>query len=616
MAFGQSQERIIRFHSDIKIDTDGRIEVAEHIKVYAAGDEIKRGIIREIPLYRTNNIGKRVRMNYKILSVQRDGRDTKYDTENESGNMLIYIRDVNVLLKPGEYDYTVVYESYGQIGFFDDYDELYWNVTGNTSVFSVEQASAAITLPGDAVAGKTTCYTGKQGSREQDCSVENRGNVQVFTANRRLAPREGLTVAVAFPRDIITRPPPPTEAEMFWNEHSYSICGLTGTFICILFFYFSFRKVGKRPIKPVAIPTFKPPRDMSPASVYYLATRGYGNKAFTATFVEMAVKGAMNIRCEKKKKYSLVNKKNTEWLRSEEKLMHDVIFAGDSKESVEVKQENYTKFSKADTILRKAMGQQWNLKDFSRENRGHIAFGGFLLNVVFALYVYLTGATEEVFLALALVSPIIALEIAIMLSTGLDAEIGCKTYVSGFLLVLFLVAYVWVEVYDDDSGAGIHWLSAVFFAALSLLYMVYSKRIKSVSTAEGVKIAAELEGFKMYMKTAEEHRLNILTPPERTPELFEKLLPYAIALGVSNEWCKKFDDVLKQFNYRPEWYNGAEDFAVVGFATTFTALGSSFVSSVSSASTSPSSGSSDWSSGSSGGGYSGGGGGGGGVRGC
>ena len=129
-ANSQQHERIIRFHADITIDTDGRIEIAEHIKVYAAGIEIKRGIVREIPLYRRDNKGKRVRMDYKVLSVKCNGTNTQYRTENENRNLVIYIGDANVLLTKGEHDYTVVYESYGHIGFFDDYDELYWNVTG------------------------------------------------------------------------------------------------------------------------------------------------------------------------------------------------------------------------------------------------------------------------------------------------------------------------------------------------------------------------------------------------------------------------------------------------------------------------------------------------------
>jgi uncharacterized membrane protein len=196
-------------------------------------------------------------------------------------------------------------------------------------------------------------------------------------------------------------------------------------------------------------------------------------------------------------------------------------------------------------------------------------------------------------------------------------KVGCAILFTSALLTFLLVGGVVAATYEEGDWA-IHWPSVVFFAAMSLAYVFYARRL-SVFTAEGAALSAEIDGFKMYMKTAEEHRLKMLTPPERTPELFERLLPYALALDVANDWCKKFDNVLKRFNYQPEWYNGAEDISVTGFATTFTALNTSFNRSVSNAqkdpSSSGSSGSSDWSSGSSGGGYSGGGGGGGGGRG-
>lgn len=611
VAFGQKKnERIIQFHSNIMIDTDGRIEVHEYIKVYAAGKEIKRGIVREIPLNRKNNKGKSVRMKYDVLSVKCNNTDVKYHTEKEDGNLAIYIGDEDVFLPVGEYEYTIVYQSYGHIGFFDDFDELYWNVTGNNWIFPIEQVSASIILPGNAVAGKTACYTGVKGSTESDCSVENNGNIQVFFTNKPLAPREGLTVAAAFPRDIVKRPPPPTKAQVFWDNNSRTVCGWMGALICMVYFFFSFRKAGKRPEKPVAIPTFKPPRDLSPASIYYLSNKEYDNKAFTASLVEMAVKGSMSIHCKKKKKYSLVNKNNTERLRPEEKQMHETVFA--DKESVEVNQENHSKFLKAGNILKKSMESQWKFEDFYRENKRHIILGGLLLNLVFVLYMFLSGGGVNIAFALIVASPFIVSEIAFMFSGGLKLKVGCQTFALSIIVTSLLIVFTLVGLLEEESKIEVHWISAVFFAAMSLLYMVYTNRLRGY-TADGARLASEIEGFRMYMKTAEEHRLNMITPPERTPELFEKLLPYAIALGVSNQWCKKFNDVLKQFNYRPEWYSDVNNFAIVGFSTSFAALGSSFSSSISSASLS--SGSSSWSSGSSGGGFSGGGGGGGGGRG-
>ena len=115
------------------------------------------------------------------------------------------------------------------------------------------------------------------------------------------------------------------------------------------------------------------------------------------------------------------------------------------------------------------------------------------------------------------------------------------------------------------------------------------------------------------MTTAEEERLKVLHPPEKTPELFERYLPYALALDCENEWNAKFASVLAAAAMagaaQPGWYSGRNWDA--GRTGSFTdSLGSSLSSSVASASTAPGS-----RSGSGGGGSSGGGGGGGGGSG-
>ncbi len=54
----------------------------------------------------------------------------------------------------------------------------------------------------------------------------------------------------------------------------------------------------------------------------------------------------------------------------------------------------------------------------------------------------------------------------------------------------------------------------------------------------------QIEGFREYLGVAEEDRLNALNPPEKTPELFERFLPYAVALDCQNAWAAKFAGVL------------------------------------------------------------------------
>lgn len=121
----------------------------------------------------------------------------------------------------------------------------------------------------------------------------------------------------------------------------------------------------------------------------------------------------------------------------------------------------------------------------------------------------------------------------------------------------------------------------------------------------------KIEGFRMYLSVAEKDRLNALNPPEETPQLFEKYLPYAIALGVEQKWAEKFSNILANASmsgqaYAPTWYYGPHwgSGNLTGFSSH---LGTSFSHAIAAASSAPGS-----SSGGGGGGFSGGGGGGGG----
>jgi len=158
-----------------------------------------------------------------------------------------------------------------------------------------------------------------------------------------------------------------------------------------------------------------------------------------------------------------------------------------------------------------------------------------------------------------------------------------------------------------------------FLAALSLSaggvagYIFY--HLLKAPTLAGSKIFDEVDGFKMFLVTAEKARLEALNPPQVTPEVFERFLPYAIALDCENQWSKKFEAEAAAAgtaansgynSYSPLWYSGSS-FNNLGAAAFTSALGASMASAAASASTAPGS-----SSGSGGGGFSGGGGGGGG----
>ncbi len=596
------QERIIRFHSDILIDTLGKIRVSEHIKVFSNGDEIKRGIVRRIPIYRKDKYGKKRKVDITVFSVLCNEKEENYRVENSDGNKEIYVGNKDVFLESGIYDYVITYESSGQIGFFDDFDELYWNVTGNEWDFPIEKASAAIILPEEVHSMNTACYTGVSGSTQTDCSVEVKDSLVTFTANSSLAIKEGFTVAVSFTPHIIRRPPPPSKAELIWDDYKEHISAFLSLLLMGIFCFFTWLKVGKDPEKPVVVPTFNPPHDWSPAIVRYLYKKKYDDKIFTATLVGMAVKKALCIQDEGKK-YQLKATDNKENLTDEEKEIYNILFS--KSQTLAVSDKNYSKFSKVSSKLTKSLQSKWNIKDYFHANIKYAVFAAIIASVLLILYGIIAKAGSIIMLMFSI--PFVVIGVVCIVA-------GIKEKTGGVVARIFMIMFgimfavpvffgqVIVSFYDS-------WINGLFTTLMLTGTGLYIYLIKA-PTELGAKTASELEGFKMYLQTAEEHRLNILTPPEKTPELFEKLLPYAIALDVENDWSRKFDDVLQLANYVPEWYTGNNPITISGMSHSFT-------SSVSSAGVNPSSSSSSssggsWSSGNSGGGSSGGGGGGGG----
>ena len=142
-----AEERIHRFVSNVEVAENGLLTVTETISVRAEGNQIKRGIFRDFPLRAEGPDGRTYRVGFKVLSVLQDGREASYFERASGDGVRIYIGDENVFLQPGDYTYTIEYETDRQIRFFDDHDEVYWNATGNEWIFPIDEVVARVILP-------------------------------------------------------------------------------------------------------------------------------------------------------------------------------------------------------------------------------------------------------------------------------------------------------------------------------------------------------------------------------------------------------------------------------------------------------------------------------------
>ena len=172
-ATATADERILSFHSDIVINTDASIDVTETIVVRAEGQQIRRGIYRDIPTDYVDKFGNRHEVSIVPSGVRRNDRREDFHTARAGDSLRIYFGSSDRYLEHGEHEYRFRYRAYRMLGFFDDYDELYWNVTGFDWRFPIDRASATVRFDFEVAddALRIDAYTGPFGSREKAFGV-------------------------------------------------------------------------------------------------------------------------------------------------------------------------------------------------------------------------------------------------------------------------------------------------------------------------------------------------------------------------------------------------------------------------------------------------------------
>ena len=615
-------ERIISFESDITINEDASMIVVEKIKVFANGNKIKRGIYRDFPTKYKDDYGNNINIRFDILEVLRNGNSESYHTENLSNGVRVYFGSSNYFLPRGDYTYTFKYKTDRQLGYFNKYDELYWNVTGVGWDFLIEKVAATINLPAPVSKDelKLSGYTGFGGLKGSDYKSEIINSRKVrFSSTVPFNPKEGLTIVVQWPKGLVYEPTQSDKIRYFIQDNLQIVFGIIGVIALIVYYLIIWWRVGKDPSKGLIIPLYEPPPNMSPAAVRFIMEMGYDDKNFTSLIVSLAVKGYLKIE-EDGKDYLLIKSTSNKLLTADEKIVIDKLSFknNDGRQILELEQKNHAILQKAIKGLKNSLKNSFE-KTYFLTNRKYFILG-IIISVLILIISNVQGSEEQIF-SLVWVS-FWSIGVAALLFSvfkawkgALSKGRGKVTALGGAIFItLFSIPFVIGEI------VGLYFLSAagsplmiVIVAIIVLLNLLFYNLLKA-PTLLGRKLMDKIEGFKMYLNIGEQDRLESIKEPDKTPELFEAFLPYALALNVENKWAEKFSDILASIDkdssaYKPGWYSGSSwsTLGATGFASS---LAGSLSSTISSSSTAPGSSSGGGGGGSSGGGGGGGGGGG------
>lgn len=517
---------ITSFSSNYTVRPDRTIDVVETILV-DFGPLQKHGIYREIPVRYRKVVRPGVpiragtmKVDLDVLSVT-DASGQRLPIKITRGDRVrIRIGDADELVT-GKQSYVIHYRLASGIGFFDDHDELYWQVTGTEWPVPILHAAANVTIatPAASIAPDTTgwsawCYAGwAESSSDERCTARFTGSAEYHFESGRLDPGEGLTLVAAFPKGIV---PAPTAAD--------KAASVAATWwpvalppLALLFMIGFWWRNGREPSVGSIVPVWRPPQGLPPGAAGALADQKADMDDVVATLLDMAVRGYVTI--------------------------HEVQFDG------------LKAIASGDSFLAKTLRSigidvtDWELRRTDKPANGELApYEKSVLDGVFEgmpcrrmsdlhneFYKHLPDIRKKMY--------------GFLVEKGLFPR-SPQSVRNRYIVVGVLLAVLgfWLAIGMQNVIVGIGLVST------ALIFFGFANAMPR-KTLAGARAWRDLEGLKEYIRRAEKLQLEFSQGPERTTQLFETLLPYAVALDVSDIWVKQFATVLA--SSPPTWYSGS-----------------------------------------------------------
>ena len=554
----EAQERRLeleRFDAVIEVRENGSIEVRETLQVRFIGSW--NGIFRRIPVRYEDNTG----FGYKLfLDVG--------GVTNEAGQALEYWEDVDggyrevKIAVPGARDAVrtvrIRYEVENGLRYFDEHDELYWNVTGTEWPMPIRAASARVVLPEGVTGVRSTAYTGHYGSTATDVTTQNLGGEIYFETDRSLEFREGLTIVVGWDPGVVARPSGFQKTVRFFRSNVLLLI----PFLSFWGFFRAWKTRGRDPKTGPITTQYEPPDGLKPAEIGTLIDGRPDMHDLTATLVDLAVRGY--IRLEETEKSGFLG------LGGKDIRIHRV--------------RDEDSWSALQRHERKTLQGIFESHTDSVE----------LSDLKAEYYTHLSGIRDAIWDHL--------------LELGFYDERPDKVRAKWIGLAILATAIVMVGSLFFASRYFLPTITAVIAGVGTLIPAVFFAFLMPARTPSGVKALERTLGFEEFLSRVDGDRIRRMN---LSSETFEKLLPYAMALRVEEKWAKAFEGI---YTEPPQWYSGPHTHGPFTPRIFVSDLGgmTQKVGSTMASTPARSSGSSGFSGGGGGGGFSGGGFGGGG----
>jgi len=514
----KAQEKIDNYEVTVKMNADNSINITERID-YDFGDLEKHGIYRDIPyIYENILFGRHTNIS-QIAVVDENNQPYVFTVSNSGNDKRIKIGQEDSYVT-GLKTYVISYKVDNPYIFKKDYDQLYWDIIGGAWAAPIDKSLTTVWLPKpiDYKEVLANCYFGGYGVNN-DCSStqylfendnSNRLTALIFRQNQ-IRPEGILTILISIPKGVIVEP---STLEKIGNFLAYNWIIFLPVLLFIVLFMLWY-KHGRDPRgRGNIIVQYDVPDNLSPGEVGVIVDEKVHSKDISAEIIYLAIRGYLKItRLEKQG----VLKKSADYLL--EKLKDEKDLPNDYQQELLA------------NLFHEASSEE-KLKNYQLSPNTKVAV---LLSDLDKAYQWRTIVEEKLQQA--------------VVDKGYFVKNINKTrskYMTWFLLSLipFVVFFGVGGIFNNLAKVAI----ALSFVIIILFAIQMPKKTKA-----GVLAREHILGLKEYLSVAEKDRLEFHNAPEKNPEHFEALLPYAMALGVEKQWAKQFEGIYKQ---DPVWCAG------------------------------------------------------------
>lgn len=551
-AVAQAPEEILSFHVTLDVARDGSVHVTEDIALRAGEEHFVHGLVRSYPTshWRVGGVGW-VQLPFAFRSALLNGTPASYRvtaTGGAFGRSGVRVRvGPSLWASPGIQRYRLEWETERRTRFGPVEDTLAWEVTGRDWSVPVREASVEVRVEQMDVPLVLEAWASSRAGSERAVPTRAGEAGAAATEPVDLAPGEGLALRLVLPKWTVRATPYHQEREWFWLDWGGWIEAGVGVLAVVALYVLMWLRVGvDRRGGPVVV-QYEPPRGLSAAAIGYLHRRGYHASQYAAALVGLAVKGAVRVH-RASGRWRVERTGSGTGLLSDERAVLGTLLGNASEVTLEP--GNASHLARGAQALRNALAGQLERAFFVANRRwwlAGIATGAVALAVLAWRWRFDVEAgswAAVVFLELfTLVAVSLLARSAAAVRHG-RAGGGSVALVQGGVLVVAalpfaLLTLVLAQAVNQmvpghllAAGIAVGVTNAAFYHLLER------------PTRAGRGVLDRVEGFRRFLAAVDRDRLRRMVGNEPGPDVAERFLPHAIALGIEEAWASRLGALL------------------------------------------------------------------------